>query len=128
MNNNKCVGYLIPFWKKGGEGFNADLPVRSNKYAKYLGGLTLVTNLGCEGYEFNETASINVAENMQWERVKKACEDYFTENNEAFPWYEATDNNSIKVMFDFGGIDKSYDKTKDTTYHNIVVKNIELVQ
>tara|TARA_X000001388_G_scaffold77138_1_gene76676 strand:- start:990 stop:1370 length:381 start_codon:yes stop_codon:yes gene_type:complete len=126
MNGNKMVGYLIPYWNKGSDTFNANLTVRKSQYAKYLGGLTLVTNLGCDGFEFSESASINVAENMQWERVKKACEEYFTENNSAFPWYTATDDTAVKVMFDFGGIDKNY---KDgVTYTNIVVKNIELVQ
>jgi len=128
MNGNKMVGLLIPFWKKGSDTFNTDLPVRKSKYGRYLGGLTLVTDLGCDGYDFNETASINIAENMQWERVKKSVEEYFSneDNNKAFPWYSATDNNAIKVMFDFGGIDKNY--TNGTTYYNIIVKNIELVQ
>ena len=128
MNNSKMVGYLVPFQNSGGLTFNAELPVRQSKYAKYLGGLTLVTNLGCEGYEFSESASINVAENMQWERVKKACEDYFTENNKAFNWYEATDDNAIKVMFDFGGIDKNWSNKAEKNYVNIVVRNIELVK
>ena len=40
--------------EKGSDTFNTDLPVRKSKYGRYLGGLTLVTDLGCDGYDFNE--------------------------------------------------------------------------
>ena len=32
MNGNKMVGLLIPFWKKGSDTFNTDLPIRKSKY------------------------------------------------------------------------------------------------
>ena len=142
MNDNqltKMSGYVVPFQMKGGGGYNLSFLTRHNPVAniKYLGGILIVTNLGVDGMNIQRTASITLDGNPQWETIKNACQSYY-KNREPISKYLINDDNAVKVLFDFAGIEDNFvaatrDESgnvikKEVNYVNIHVKNIELVE
>ena len=125
----KMVGYLVPFQVKDGGAYNTDLKIRTNGYTndKYLGGLSVVTDLGVDGMNISRSCSIVQFANPQWETIKNKCESYFADKDPV-NWFEIDDTNAVKVMFDFAGIEDNYNKDKKKTYVNLIVRNIELVE
>lgn len=142
MNDNKLTkmsGYVVPFQNKGGGGYNLSFVTRHNPVAniKYLGGILIVTDLGVEGMNIQRTANISLDGNPQWKSIKNACQSYY-KNREPINKYSVNDDNAVKVMFDFAGIEDNFVAAKrddngnvtkkEANYTNIHVKNIELVE
>ena len=142
MNDNKLTkmsGYVVPFQIKGGGGYNLSFQTRVNPVSndKYLGGILLVTDLGVDGMNIQRTATITQFSNPQWESIKNACQSYYKNRQPVASWL-VNDDNAVKVMFDFAGIQDNYVAAKrddngnvtkkEANYTNIHVQNIELVE
>ena len=142
MNDNqltKMSGYVVPFQMKGGGGYNLSFLTRVNPVSndKYLGGILLVTDLGVDGMNIQRTATITQFSNPQWESIKNACQSYYKNRQPIASWL-VNDDNAVKVMFDFAGIQDNYVAAKrddngnvtkkEANYTNIHVQNIELVE
>ena len=138
-NLRKMTGYVVPFQNKGGGSYNVSFQTRVNPYTndKYLGGIQLTTNLGVDGMNIARTATITHFSNPQWTAIRDACISYYKDRTPVNS-YLINDDNAVKVMFDFAGIEDKYVGAKfddnnnivkaEQNYTNIHVQNIELIE